>query len=102
MMLDRARVTENENKIRDVYLEKGYFLADVDSEIKISDDGFSAEVLFRITENEKVMVRSLDLVGNTAILDSKLSHFFKPKRRPTFRRLPWVEPIARSSFRRTS
>ena len=25
MMLDRARVTENENKIRDVYLEKGIF-----------------------------------------------------------------------------
>ena len=79
MMLDRARVTENENKIRDVYLEKGYFLADVDSEIKISEDGFSAEVLFRITENEKVMVRSLDLVGNTAILDSEIKPFLQTK-----------------------
>ena len=79
MMLDRARVTENANKIRDVYLEKGYFLVDVEGDVKLSEDGFSAEVTFQIIENEKVMVRSLDLVGNKAILDSEIKPFLQTK-----------------------
>ena len=79
MMLDRARISENANKIRDVYLEKGYFLADVQSDVTLSDDGYTADVLFDITENEKVMVRSLDLVGNQAILDSEIKPFLQTK-----------------------
>ena len=70
MMLDRARVTENENKIRDVYLEKGYFLADVDSEIKISEDGFSAEVLFRSLKTKRSWFGVWTLLEIQQFLDS--------------------------------
>ena len=47
--------------------------------MSLSEDGFSAEVLFKITENEKVMVRRLELVGNTAILDSEIKPFLQTK-----------------------
>jgi outer membrane protein insertion porin family len=70
-ILDISEVKRNSLKIRDLYTEKGYFLADVTHEIKEVSE-HEVEVTFDINEHAKVLVRRLTFLGNKDIPDADL------------------------------
>ncbi len=61
-ILSQAKVRKNASKIEDLYLEKGFFLAEVVTEIT-SESNNEVTVKFSITENKKVLVKEINLVG---------------------------------------
>ena len=61
-ILSESKVRSNSRKVEDLYLEKGFFLAQIDTTIK--DEGNNeVSVTFDITENKKVLVKEINLVG---------------------------------------
>lgn len=70
-VLDRAKVKKNAQKIRDLYVERGYYMAEVSHEVKAADEG-QVDVYFRVRENIKVAVRRIHFVGNKGLSDAEL------------------------------
>ncbi|MCO4768733.1 MAG: outer membrane protein assembly factor BamA [Deltaproteobacteria bacterium] len=61
-ILSEAKVRSNARKVEDLYLEKGFFLAEVDT--TITDEGSNeVTITFDIAENKKVLVKEVNLVG---------------------------------------
>ncbi|MFK8138673.1 MAG: outer membrane protein assembly factor BamA [Bdellovibrionales bacterium] len=73
-VLDLNSVREDKQRLQKFYEEKGYFLADVTTEIKYTKTPKeeSAEVVFNIEENDKVAVHSINIIGNTKLSDEFL------------------------------
>jgi outer membrane protein assembly factor BamA len=70
-ILDIAKVKRNREKIADLYVEKGYYLASVDYELKpISDT--EVDVWFVVDERSKVQIRDVQFIGNKAVSDETL------------------------------
>lgn len=70
-VLDVAEVTRNQQKIKDLYTEKGYFLAEVGYRLQ----RFSAhevDVVFLVNEHAKVRVQKISFLGNKAIKDDEI------------------------------
>lgn len=67
-ILDLAKVARNAEKIRDLYIEKGFFLAEVDWDIVELRDN-QVDVVFRIVEKDEVTVARIVIVGNDALSD---------------------------------
>ena len=55
-------------KIEDLYLEKGFFLAEVSTKVE-RGSGNEVVIRFNITENKKVLVKKINLVGNKELSD---------------------------------
>jgi outer membrane protein insertion porin family len=63
-IVDQARVEEGARGIRELYREKGYYLATVVPEAVPVDDGKNqVDVVYRVDEGEKVKVRDIHLGG---------------------------------------
>lgn len=77
-VLNQATVTGNILAIRDLYIEKGYYLAEVTSRTEeVGDD--QVDVVFEITENRKVVVQRIDFSGNDHIADRRIKRFLQIK-----------------------
>jgi len=85
-VLNQAEVARNAKRIRDKYLEKGYFLVEVDPVMRDLGNDL-VELTFEITENHKVVVQRVDIVGNEQIPDKKIKRFLKTKAGGI---LPWL------------
>jgi outer membrane protein insertion porin family len=73
-----ARIRQNAKALRDKYLEKGFFLAEVEPVLKpVGDD--LVELTFQITENRKVVVQRIDITGNEQVADAKIKKFMQTK-----------------------
>ena len=70
-VLDLAKLKKNVQKIKELYVEKGFYMAEVDYELK-RPSGSEVEVWFRCREHAKVEVRRVNFVGNKAISDEEL------------------------------
>ncbi len=70
-ILSDSKVKKNVQKIQDLYNEKGFYLAEVDYEIRPTADN-QVEVVFKMLENAKVEVRTIRFVGNRNLPDSLL------------------------------
>lgn len=70
-ILDRAAVRRNAEKLTRQYVEKGYYLAEVDHRIE-PREGNEVDVVFVVREHAKVEVRSIRFVGNEHISDDQL------------------------------
>jgi outer membrane protein insertion porin family len=70
-ILSVPAVRRSVQKIKDAYAEKGYFLADVDYEIKSAREN-EVIVTFKITEHQPVTVRRVNFIGNDHVSDSEL------------------------------
>ncbi|HEY0707487.1 MAG TPA: outer membrane protein assembly factor BamA [Polyangia bacterium] len=70
-ILDLAKVKKNMEKIREVYLQRGFYMADVTYELKRVNQS-EVDITFRVHENSKVEVRRVNFVGNKAASDSDL------------------------------
>jgi outer membrane protein insertion porin family len=70
-VLDLAKLKKNVQKIKQLYVEKGFYMAEVDYELKRPSLA-EVEVWFRCHEHAKVEVRRVNFVGNKAITDQAL------------------------------
>ncbi|MEE2750403.1 MAG: outer membrane protein assembly factor BamA [Myxococcota bacterium] len=73
-----SEVALNQQRIRDLYLEKGYFLAEVDPVVREVDEDF-VELVFDITENRKVVIQSIDITGNEEVPDRKILRYMQTR-----------------------
>ncbi|HMV67242.1 MAG TPA: outer membrane protein assembly factor BamA, partial [Myxococcota bacterium] len=77
-VLSEAKIQETAQRIRDKYVEKGFYLAQVDPVIQPSGPD-RVDVVFRIVENRKVIVQRIEFVGNEKVPDSKIKRFLQTK-----------------------
>ena len=77
-ILDEAKVASTAQKIEELYQEKGFFLAEVETRY---ESGSSNEVTvhFDIRENKKVLVKRIDIVGNVNIKDACIKQRLQTK-----------------------
>jgi outer membrane protein insertion porin family len=66
-ILDLSAVRRNVKKVSDKYVEKGYFLAEVTSEIRKVEDAPEVDVVIVIKENAKVQVREINFLGTSKV-----------------------------------
>lgn len=66
-----TKIKKNRDKIRDLYIEKGYYLASVDYETRKANEA-EVDVWYLIDENSKVEIRDVSFIGNKSIPDSEL------------------------------
>jgi outer membrane protein insertion porin family len=78
-ILDIGKVKKNREKIADLYVEKGYYLATVDYEIKPINET-EVDVYFVCDERAKVEIRAVDFIGNTAFTDDELRNIIATRR----------------------
>jgi len=70
-ILSYPAINRSIQKIRDMYAEKGYFLAEVDSEV-VPQRNNEVRVRFIVRENNQVSVRRVNFLGNEHISDDEL------------------------------
>jgi outer membrane protein insertion porin family len=70
-ILDLAKIKKNVEKIRELYLQRGFYMADVDYELRRDSPG-QVDVYFHIHENSKVEVRRVNFTGNKHVTDQEL------------------------------
>jgi outer membrane protein insertion porin family len=70
-ILSLPAVRRTVQKIRDMYAEKGYFLAEVQHEV-VPQKNNEVEVKFKITEHGQVSVRRITFIGNEHISSEEL------------------------------
>jgi len=71
-VLDIAKINQSVEKLVQKYEEKGFYLADVRYEIERDLQKNEATILFKIKENDKIQVKNINIIGNTALPDSEL------------------------------
>lgn len=77
-ILDVAGVKENVETIRQAYVDKGYYLAEVDYEIRRPDKYRNqVVVVYNVREFAKVQVKRITLLGNDNLPDSELKRIMK-------------------------
>lgn len=85
-VLNDADVALNQSRVRDLYLDKGYFLAEVEPVVtEVGED--QVDLTFNITENRKVIVQSVDITGNEGVPDRKVRRYMQTKPGGL---LPWL------------
>lgn len=70
-IIDETKVKRNVEKIKDLYVEKGFYLAEVGSEIRRTDANH-VDVYFVVDEHAKVEVRQIRFLGNEHVKSSEL------------------------------
>jgi len=70
-ILGYPAIARSVQKIRDLYAEQGYFLAEADSEV-LPQKNNEVNVKFKITEHNSVSVRRITFIGNDSISDDEL------------------------------
>lgn len=77
-VLSESAIQNNVQAVRDVYVDKGYYLADIEARTEsVTDD--QVDLVIEITENRKVLVQRVDFHGNENVPSSKLRRFLKVK-----------------------
>lgn len=67
-ILDTGLLARNVDKIKDLYVGKGYYLAEVQYDVRPVDKKQSeVDVTFKIIEHDKVTVRQITFIGNKEI-----------------------------------
>ncbi|TNE84410.1 MAG: outer membrane protein assembly factor BamA [Deltaproteobacteria bacterium] len=95
-VLNDAELKKNADRIRDVYVEKGFYLAEVTPIVReLPDD--QVEVVFEIQENRKVVIQRVDFTGNENIPDKKIERYLQLKEGGI---LPWLS--SRGNFKAES
>jgi outer membrane protein insertion porin family len=70
-IVDEIQIKKVVQKIRDLYIEEGFYLADVQYQL-VPRQGNMVDLTFVIDESEKVKVTSITLLGNVEIPDSDI------------------------------
>jgi outer membrane protein insertion porin family len=70
-ILDVTKIKKNVDKVRDLYVSKGYYLASVDYQVRPVNEG-EVDVWLVIDEQSKVEIRRVGFVGNVNITSAEL------------------------------
>ncbi len=70
-IVDIGKVKKNREKIADVYVQKGFYLATVDYELKPINEA-EVDVWFNVDEKAKVKIRDVQFIGNNSISSDEL------------------------------
>ncbi|MHB8420395.1 MAG: outer membrane protein assembly factor BamA [Myxococcales bacterium] len=70
-ILSIAAVLRNEHKIHDKYIEKGYYLAEIDHKL-VPRPNNEVDIVYQIHEHAKVSVRRITFIGNHSLPASDL------------------------------
>ncbi|MEY3015504.1 MAG: outer membrane protein assembly factor BamA [Pseudomonadota bacterium] len=73
-----ADAQETANKIRDLYVEEGYFLAKIEPAVKPLPQN-QVEVRFKIEERAEIKVRSVEILGNKGLKDEEIKGLLKTR-----------------------
>jgi outer membrane protein insertion porin family len=77
-VLNQSEVDKNIQEIRELYIDKGYYLVEITVEKQeVGDD--QVDVTFRIKENRKVIVQDVSFTGNDHIADNKIQKYLAIK-----------------------
>jgi outer membrane protein insertion porin family len=71
-LYDENIVRESVRKLTQHYEEKGYYLAKVTYETRYNKERDGVELLFKVREYDKVRIRKISFIGNTAFSDDQL------------------------------
>lgn len=98
-ILDQAKVNRNAEKLKDLYTEKGYFLADVDWEI-VPLENNEVDVVFHVVEKKEVKVARVAIVGNDALSDNDIKQFLETREEGFFSGLSGAGSFKSEAFER--
>ncbi len=85
-VLNEADLKANIRRIRDKYLEKGFYLVEIEPVVReVGDD--MVELTFEITEHRKVLVQKVEITGNENVKDRKIKKFLQTREAGI---LPWL------------
>lgn len=71
-LLDESEIKADQRALEELYLEKGFWNSQVDSQINLDEGGRSVSVVFKVIENEKRKISKITFEGNQNISDKKL------------------------------
>ena len=77
--LDIPVIHKNVQKIRDLYSEKGFFLAEVTYRLDEAAGENNYDVTFVINEHSQVEVRKITIVGNHALSDAEIQRYMRTR-----------------------
>ena len=79
-ILDLGAVKANVEKIRELYIQDGFFLADIEYALRpVEDSPGQIDVYFVVREGSEVIVRKITFVGNKAFSDAELAKFMQTR-----------------------
>lgn len=79
-ILNTSKVKSSAEAIRKKYVDKGFYLAEVQHQINETDDDRNiVEIVFDIREFAKVQVKEINIIGNDNIDERKLERVMKTK-----------------------
>lgn len=70
-ILDVAKIKKNREKIHDLYVDEGFYLAEVEYEVRPVNEA-EVDVWFLIDESSKVEIREISFIGNRKVSDETL------------------------------
>lgn len=77
-VLNDTAVKENVARLREKYVEKGYYLVQIEPKVTpVARD--QVDLTFEIEEGPKVLVRTIDITGNENIPDRKIRRYLQTK-----------------------
>jgi outer membrane protein insertion porin family len=79
VILDIAQIKRNREKVHDLYVEKGYYLAAVDYEVRPVNEA-EVDIWFVVEENARVEIRDVQFLGNKQIPDEELAELIQTRR----------------------
>jgi outer membrane protein insertion porin family len=77
--LDVHKLNETVQKLQAKYEEKGFYLAEVRYDVKVDRTKDEATVTFRIQENDKISVKSIQFIGNKVLSEAELKRVMQTK-----------------------
>ncbi len=98
--LDIPRIERNVQKVRDLYSEKGYFLAEVTYRLEEAPGQNAYDIVIVIDEHAQVEVRDISFVGNHALSDSEINAYMSTKTAGLFSVLTDSGKFKREAFDR--
>ncbi|MAW06888.1 MAG: outer membrane protein assembly factor BamA [Halobacteriovoraceae bacterium] len=82
-ILDRTKIQNDQRLLQKHYEEKGYYLAKVESEQRLRD-GKKLELVFKISEFEKVKIKKIIFLGNKEFNDYQLKDLMETRENSLF------------------
>jgi outer membrane protein insertion porin family len=98
-LLDLPLVKSNSEKIRQLYIKKGFFLAEVTSDL-IEGDNKQVDIVFRIKEAQEIRVAQIKIIGNHALSDLQLTSILETREESPLSFLSDAGTFDREAFER--
>ena len=75
-IIDNSKITSDVQKIKKLYLDKGFYFALVESIIEPVSD-YAVVVTYKIEENNKVKIKDIKIFGNRGLSDFKIKKYMQ-------------------------